>query len=355
MKLAERIKSFSALGDLLRNILNSSSYHLTAENSRDHSLQLNSLIENQHLHNPWFTTENVRSAINAIAVELTEENLIRWTCNYPQLNEEIKPVHVGVIMAGNIPLVGFHDFISVLISGNNLIAKTSSNDSELIVYIAEILCHINPGFRNKIEFTDGTLQGFDVVIATGSNNSSRYFEYYFGKYPNIIRKNRNSIAIIDGNESNEELEALGKDIFSYFGLGCRNVSKIYIPEGYDLPALSKNWESFSGCINNHKYANNYDFNKAVYLVNKEFFYDTGYLLMKEESRLSSPVSVLYYENYKSQYTLKQQTELLNKKIQCIVSRSETAFGKAQSPHLWDYADGIDTIQFLLKKNLAGIL
>jgi len=355
MDLAERIKSFSDLGEILRSNLNGSSGYLTAGNGLEHSLKLNTLIDNQHLHNPWFTPENVRTAINAIALELTEENLIKWTGAYPRLKDEVKPVNVGIIMAGNIPLAGFHDFLSVLISGNKLIAKTSSKDSELIVYIGEILCSINPGFRNKIEFTNGNLKGFDVVIATGSNNSSRYFEYYFGKYPNIIRKNRNSIAIIDGNETISELEALGTDIFLYFGLGCRNVSKIYIPEGYDLIGLAKNWESFAGCISNQKYANNYDFNKAVYIVNKEHFYDTGYLLIKEDSKLSSPVSVLNYEYYKSQYDVKQQTELLRENIQCIVSRSDTEFGKAQSPHLWDYADGIDTIEFLLKKNLAGVL
>jgi hypothetical protein len=347
MDIKERIESFSVLGDLLRNALK--------ENPGENVEKLNALIDNQHIHNPWFTPENVRKAINAIADELTWENLTRWTSAYPQLNEETIPVWAGVIMAGNIPLVGFHDFLSVLISGNNLIVKTSSKDSELIVFIAEILCRINTGFRKKIVFTEGTLTGFDVVIATGSNNSSRYFEYYFGKYPNIIRKNRNSIAIIDGEESSAELESLGADIFSYFGLGCRNVSKIYIPEGYDLTSLAKNWESYSGCISHQKYANNYDFNKAVYLVNKEYFYDTGYLLIKEETKLSSPVSVLYYENYESKYAVKQQKELLSEKIQCIVSRNDTPFGKAQAPHLWDYADGIDTLEFLLKKNLAGIL
>jgi hypothetical protein len=346
MDLGERIESFSALGETLRQALNDDSVRI----GRSESLQLNALINNQQLHNPWFTPENVRKALNSIAEELTGENLIRWTSAYPHLNEEIKPVRAGVIMAGNIPLVGFHDFLSVLISGNKLIGKTSSKDSELIIYIGELLKEINPAFIKQFEFTDDALKGFDVVIATGSNNSSRYFEYYFGKYPNIIRKNRNSIALINGDESAEELEALGGDIFSYFGLGCRNVSKIYIPEGYDMKTLEENWESYSGCINHNKYANNYDFNKAVYIVNKEHFHDTGYLLMKEDSKLSSPVSVLYFEKYESQDAVKQQIKLLGEKIQCIVSRSDVAFGKAQSPHLWDYADGVDTIEFLLKKN-----
>jgi hypothetical protein len=341
MNLEERIKSFSALGEILGDALNGKPGGYTE--------QINIMIDNQYKLNPWFTSENVRSAVNAIIVELTEENLIKWTNAYPELNENKNPVRVGVIMAGNIPLVGFNDFLSVLISGNNLIAKTSSKDSELIVKISEILCSINPGFRKKIEFSEGTLSNFDVVIATGSNNSSRYFEYYFGKYPNIIRKNRTSIAIIEGNETDAELKGLGTDIFSYFGLGCRNVSKIYLPGGYDLYVMTRNFDSFTGIIGHTKYANNYDFNKAVYLVNKEIFHDTGYLLIKEDIELSSPVSVLNYEYYDSQLAVIQQTELLKEKIQCIVSRHNIPFGKAQSPHLWDYADGIDTIEFLLKK------
>jgi hypothetical protein len=346
MNLEERIKSFAVLGEILRNSLNGRFGKYTE--------QLNALIDNQHKINPWFTPENVRTAVKAIADELTGENLNKWTDSYPELKENKNPARVGVIMAGNIPLAGFHDFISVLISGNYLIAKTSSKDSQLIVCISDILCSVNDWFMERIKFTEGTLTDFDVVIATGSNNSSRYFEYYFGKYPNIIRKNRNSIAIIKGNETDAELEGLGTDIFSYFGLGCRNVSKIYIPKGYDLSVMARKWDTYTGIINHSKYANNYDFNKAVYLVNKENFYDTGYLLLKEENRISSPVSVLNYEYYKSQSAIKQQIELHKEKIQCIIGRCYIPFGKSQSPHLWDYADGIDTIEFL-KKKLAGIL
>ncbi|MDO9580078.1 MAG: acyl-CoA reductase [Bacteroidales bacterium] len=347
MKLEERIESFTILGKILRDVLSGK--------PGSFDKQLHYLIESQHKSNPWFTPENVQSAITAIANELTEENLTTWTDAYPLLKEKTDPLKAGVIMAGNIPLVGFHDFLSVLISGNKLIAKTSSKDSELIELIGNILCTINNGFMDSIEFTRGTLANFDVVIATGSNNSSRYFEYYFSKYPNIIRKNRNSIAIIEGDETDNELESLGTDIFSYFGLGCRNVSKIYIPKGYDISLMVSNWNTYSDMITHNKYANNYDFNKAVYLVNKENFYDTGYLLMREESRISSPVSVLHYEQYESQSTVKQHTELLKETIQCVVSRHHLPFGKAQSPHLWDYADGIDTIEFLLKNNFAGIL
>lgn len=347
MKLNERIGSFSLLGETLRNILSGRKSRFRDE--------LNFLINNQYKINPWFTPENVRNAIKAIADELTEENLTLWTDAYPQLKEETGILKAGVIMAGNIPLVGFHDFLSVLISGNSLIAKTSSKDSELITLVKDILCFINREFVDRIEFTEGPLKNFDVVIATGSDNSSRYFEYYFGKFPNIIRKNRTGVAIIDGEETDKELEYLGNDIFSYFGLGCRNVAKIYIPKGYDISAMHRYWSSFSEIVGHSIYANNYDFNKAVWLVNKEIFHDTGYLLMKEESRLSSPVSVLYYQFYESRSAVKKELELLKEKIQCIVGRHDLPFGNTQKPHLWDYADGVDTIEFLLKKSIAGIL
>ena len=347
MKIQERIDAFAELGAVIRDSLSGKEIKKASG--------LNELIQNQHLLNPWFTPENVTFATSAIAGELTPENLAKWTNSYPQLQHETNPVKAGIIMAGNIPLAGFHDFISVLISGNHLVAKTSSKDSELIVKLAGILCLIEPRFRDYIEFTEGQLGNFDVIIATGSNNSSRYFDHYFGKYPNIIRKNRNSIAFIEGSETNAELKNLGSDIFSYFGLGCRNVSKIFIPEGYDPVSLTTKWKSFSSLIKHFKYGNNYDFSKAVYIVNKENFIDTGYLLLKEDKGLSSPVAVLYYEYYASVSAFQSETELLKDKIQCIVGHGHIPFGKAQSPHLWDYADGIDTLQFLSKKNKAGIM
>jgi hypothetical protein len=347
MNIGDRINAFAELGEILRNSLSG--------NEVGKAAGLNKIINDQHLTNPWFTSENVTAAIKAIAAELTFENLVRWTSPYPGLNSGDSPLTAGVIMAGNIPLAGFHDFLTILISGNRIIAKTSSKDSTLIVKIAEILCSIDPRFGEMVEFTEGNLMNFDVVIATGSNNSSRYFEYYFGRYPHIIRKNRNSIAIIEGNESEAEMENLGSDIFLYFGLGCRNVSKIYIPEGFDITSVIHCWQSFSGIVNHSKYANNYDFSKAVFLVNREKFLDTGYLLLKEEKGLASPVGVIYYDYYKSLSALHSETEVLKDNIQCIVGHHHLPFGKAQSPHLWDYADGIDTLEFLSKKNKAGIL
>ncbi len=347
MDLKERIEAFAILGDVIRNSL--------AGLDPDNSAKLNAVIDNQHLNNPWFTPGNVRMALNAIGEMLRFENLTRWTNGYPDLAEPKKPFNIGVIMAGNVPLVGFHDYLSVLITGNNLIAKTSARDPELIHFINNLLCRANPGFSGKVKFTDSTLTGFDAIIATGSDNSSRYFEFYFGKYPNIIRKNRNSIAIIEGDESEDDLQSLGRDIFSYFGLGCRNISKIFVPDEYDFSLMVRNWENYSGVITNHRYANNYDFNKAVYLVNKEIFNDTGYLLLKENIGISSPVAVVYYEYYNSPEKILQVTETYREKIQCIVGNKYIPFGKAQFPELWDYADGIDIIELILKKFSSGIL
>jgi len=347
MKLSDRIEAFSFLGESLRDAM--------AGKQTPFSSRIEQLIETQHINNPWFTPGNVRMALSAIAGELTTENLTKWCSAYPGLNSETLPVNVGVVMAGNLPLAGFHDFLSVLISGNRIIAKTSSKDPDLIRLITEIISSINPEFGKRIFLTDGRLSDFDMVIATGSDNSSRYFEYYFGKYPHIIRKNRNSIAIIDGTESNDEIRALGTDVFSYFGLGCRNVSRLYLPEGYDIARITGLWEQYTELINHNKYSNNYDFYKAVYLVNKEIFTDTGYLILKESYELSSPVSVLYYTFYNLAGDLNNETGLLKDKIQCITGHDHIPFGKAQVPVLWDYADGIDTLEFLSKKNYQGIL
>ncbi len=341
MILKERIEAFSGLGSILMDSLDG--------RETGYSASLNELILRQQYLNPWFTPENTRLAVKALAGLLSVQNLTSWTCRYPAIEDEIPPSVVGIVMAGNIPLVGFHDFLSVLISGNRVLAKTSSRDPDLIVFISNILCSLNPGFSERISFTEGLLRGFDKVIATGSDNSSRYFEYYFGKYPHIIRKNRNGVAVLEGNETDEELSLLGADIFTYFGLGCRSVSKLYIPFGYDIRELSSKWHNNSDVLNHNKYANNYDYNKAIYMVNREEFTDNGFLLLKENSQIPSPVAVLHYQYYNDDEEIR--SEIMNRadKIQCVVSRKDIPFGKAQSPELWDYADGIDTLEFLLKK------
>jgi hypothetical protein len=346
MDLGKRITAFSELGQILRKAL--------AEEGSKKGQELDKLIERQQSLNPWFIPENVRMAISAIAEKLTEENLQNWTGKYPELKEKHDPYTTAVIMAGNIPIVGFHDFLSVLISGNRIMAKTSSKDSELIKYIAGILCSINSEFQGLIEFTEGYLSGFDAVIATGSDNSSRYFEYYFGKYPHIIRKNRNSIGIITGDEKDEDFRELGRDIFSYFGLGCRNISKLYLPAGFRVEKILDNWSRFSSIINHSKYANNYEYNMAVWLVNREKFLDTGFILLREEESLVSPLATLYYEFYDSPEKLTDNLIGLKDKLQCIAGKDYNQFGTLQAPELWDYSDNIDTLDFLLKKNISGI-
>ncbi len=288
-------------------------------------------------------------AIKAIAGELTYDNLVAWTSRYPSIDSSESSRNIGVVMAGNIPLAGFHDFLSVLITGNTIIAKTSSKDPDLILFISNILCEINREFSKRISFTDGLLTGFDAVIATGSDNSSRYFEYYFGRYPHIIRKNRNSIAILDGRETSGELSALGSDVFSYFGLGCRSVSQIFLPEGYDAEKLKSSWAEYERIIYHNKYANNYDYNKAIFIVNRNEFTDFGFLLLRKSPVTSSPVAVLHFEYYNAINNVYLEIEKMRDKIQCIVSRNDIPYGRAQWPHLWDYADGTDTVGFLLKK------
>lgn len=340
MRPDEIIEGLALLGDIIRNS--------APDKYEKFSAKIDSAIYRQQYVNPWFTPENVRLALDAIADNLKTEKLEEWVSRYPLIKEKRKQVTVAVIMAGNIPLVGFHDLLSVLITGNKALVKTSSKDPELPEFIAGILFEINSGFRDLISFSEGPVKDFDAVIATGSNNTSRYFEYYFGRYPNLIRKNRNSIAIFTGTETMEELQMAGDDIFSYFGLGCRNVSKLYLPEGYDTAIFRKAWEKYSGLINHTKYANNYDYFKAVYLVNRERFEDNGFCLFKEDMALASPVAVIHYEYYTRDQDFDTMIGPERDKIQCITGKGLLDFGKTQWPGLDDYADGRDTVDFILK-------
>jgi hypothetical protein len=260
---------------------------------------------------------------------------------------------VGLILAGNLPLVGFHDVLCVLVSGNIAQIKASSQDARLIKYVLQLLTNIEPAFKERYQFLE-RLAGFDAIIATGSNNTSRYFEYYFSKVPHIIRKNRNSVALLTGQESKEQLYNLGKDIFDYYGLGCRNVSKMLVPQGYDFVPFFEAIEPHYTVAQHHKYHNNYDYNKAIYLVNRDKHFDNGFLLLKEDSRLASPLAVIFYEEYLDLIAAQQTLTELKDQIQCIVSAAPIQtgnqvvdFGQSQQPALWDYADGIDTLQFLL--------
>lgn len=307
------------------------------------------LIQLSQSHNNWFTPENVYFAIQSWANALTEENLTNWLSKYSF--ETKNPKKIGLVLAGNIPLVGFHDFLSVTISGNHALIKTSSNDQHLIKFFVDYLISIDERFQDRVTFIEGKLENFDAVIATGSNNTARYFEYYFSSKPNIIRKNRNSVAVLTGNESLEELEALGEDIFRYFGLGCRNVSKIFVPKNYNFDAFFKGMYKHKAIIDYEKYANNYDYNKAVFLMSLYKILDNGFVTIKEDESYASPISSVFYEYYDSLEEIK--TRLINDKdlIQCIVSNgcieNSFPFGQAQHPKLWDYADDVDTIEFLI--------
>lgn len=312
---------------------------------------LTALIENEQYHNAWFTPASVTAAVTAIGKMLNPADLETWLSKYNPENE--KPAQkVGLILAGNIPLVGFHDVLCVIASGNKALIKASSQDARLIKAVLDKLVAIDPSFADSYSFVD-RLEGFDAVIATGSNNSSRYFDYYFGKVPNIIRKNRNSIAVLSGNETAGQLFALGHDILDYFGLGCRNVSKVLVPEGYDFTFFFESIEDHKAIINHHKYNNNYDYNKSIYLVNGDKHYDNGFLMVKEDDRLTSPLSVLFFGYYRdvadAEDIINQNTE----NIQCVVSELPlqipnqlVKFGQSQQPALWDYADGVDTMDFL---------
>ena len=307
------------------------------------------LIQLSQSHNGWYTPEQVYHAIESWATVLTKENLDKWLASYDFSNVTSKKV--ALILAGNIPLVGFHDFLSVVITGHEVVIKTSSNDQHLLPFLAKYLIHIEPELANKITFTEGKLENFDAVIATGSNNTARYFEYYFKDKPSIIRKSRNSVAILDGNETKEQLIALGEDIFRYFGLGCRNVSKLFVPKNYNFDAFFEAIFEYQDIIKYEKYANNYDYNKAVFLMSNFKLLDNGFLTIKEDSSNASPISSVFYEYYENIADLEKRLELETDQIQCIVSnnliKNSIDFGQTQKPNLWDYADNIDTISFLL--------
>lgn len=309
-----------------------------------------SLIELSQSHNGWFTPEQVYFSIKSWAEALTEENLNKWLSNYDFLN--VKPKTVGLILAGNIPLVGFHDFLSVLISGHNVLVKTSSNDQKLLPFLAKYLISINPEIKKSITFTEGKLENFDAIIATGSNNTARYFEFYFKDKPSIIRKNRNSVAVLTGDESTEDLKALGEDIFRYFGLGCRNVSKLFVPKNYVFDTFFESIFPYQNVIHYEKYANNYDYNKAVFLMSNFKLLDNGFLTIKEDTSYSSPISSVFYEFYEDLNSLQNRLESEKDQIQCVVSKTpfknSVNFGQTQKPNLWDYADNVDTMDFLLK-------
>ncbi|MCE3295040.1 MAG: acyl-CoA reductase [Crocinitomicaceae bacterium] len=304
---------------------------------------IRALINKQFHLNGWFTVENVRQSLTAWGKLLKDKNLEKWTAPY---EFTAAPKRVGLIMAGNIPLVGFHDLLSVVVSGHHAVVKLSSSDQTLLPALLNALFQFEPELKQQITISAGRLGEIDAVIATGSNNSLHYFESYFGKYPHIFRRNRTSLAVLDGTETGEELNALGSDIFSYFGLGCRNVSQLFVPQDFVLDRFFEGIFPYGDIVNHHKYANNYDYNKAVFLMNREEILDNGFLLLRESADLHSPLGMIYYKRYSDKKEVEGFIAQQKENLQAIVGHGYLPFGKAQSPELWDYADGVDTLKWL---------
>ena len=338
MKLNDRIALMSQLGSRLL----------------EGSDGLNNAIIKATQYNPWFTKESIDHGLHALANNyLNFDALQEWTSQYRV--EDSAGKKIGLILAGNIPMVGFHDILSVFLSGNVAKIKLSSKDEVLLKFIIDELNLIEPGIAPYFEIVD-KLNNIDALIATGSNSTGSYFEKYFGHVPHIIRKNRHAVAIVKNDTSTDALSELGKDIFTYFGLGCRNVSKLYLEEGFDLQKIFDAILPYSSVIDHHKYKNNYDYNNALYLLNQEEFLTNNFLIVKESTDISSRIASLHYEYFDSEESLMKNLEVNKDLIQCVVSDepigqfSNITFGAAQFPRLDDYADGVDTMEFLTQLN-----
>jgi hypothetical protein len=351
--LEQRITAFEKLGRFLSQYKEARADDDLQKLNQYFLKEYHTVVKDAELFNHWFSEDNLHFALEQWSLALTSEQLEAWLIDYDEEYFEAKaePKTVAIIMAGNIPLVGLHDLISVLISGHKALIKPSSDDAKLIPFILQMLVAVDKGFADYLTITEDRMADFHAVIATGSNNSSRYFDHYFGKYPNIIRKNRSSVAILEGNESDEELKALGEDIFRYFGLGCRNVSKAYVPKDFDIQRLFEAFFPFESVCNNSKYGNNYDYNRAIFLMEHIDFLENGFFIIKEDKSLHAPVSVLNIERYDDHAIVLQELKEHQDDLQCIIGKAaflDTAvpFGKSQKPNLWDYADNVDTLEFL---------
>ena len=338
------------MNDLIKNKIDKLS-KLSKALSDDPALE--SVIHKAYQFNPWFTPEFSRKAINAIiAYMLDSDKLSQWLSKYETGSDQGPNKTIGLIMAGNLPLVGFHDFLCAYVTGFDIKIKLSSKDDVLLPHIIRLLAEIDDQASNKIQIVE-RLEQYDAVIATGSNNSNRYFEYYFRSYPKILRRNRSSIAILSGTETTEQLYGLTDDICMYFGFGCRNVSKLYVPEGYDVRQLFPYLEKYKWMHDHTKYMNNYDYNRTLLLMNSTPHLSDDIIMLQESESISSPVAVVYYEYYATLDALTGKISAQRDSIQCIVAdrsmgiNDSVDFGQTQRPELWDYADGVDTISFLL--------
>lgn len=347
MNLRHREMAFIKLGEFISQLFSKEEFFLV-EDLKDLKL----IMRKAEMLNSWFNKDNLLISLKSISNQLTKENFSAWTTPY-NLANNYTDKKVVLVMAGNIPLVGFYDLLSVIMTGHKAVVKLSSNDLVLLPFLWKVLCKINPNFSDRLEYIEDLKhRTFDAVIATGSDNSSRYFEYYFKKTPSIIRKNRSSLAVITGKETDRDLKLLADDVFIYFGLGCRSVSKLFLPKGYDLKKLLSMFYCYSHVINHVKYANNYDYNKTILLMDNKELIENRFLIMKEDNSFCSPVSILYYEYYTDLKTVEQIIHENTNLLQCVVSKdsigknSHVYFGSTQSPKMWEYADNVDTIEFL---------
>lgn len=336
VNLPANTKALLAFGNSLRNALTSS--------------ESQAVFAKAIATNLWFTEANIRQAVTAWADALVEEEVMQWE-GHAENTEN--PREVGLILAGNIPMVGLHDVLCVLLSGHRARIKCSSDDAVLIPWACALLMEANPLWKAQIEFAD-KLNGVDALIATGSNNSSRYFEYYFRNIPHIIRKNRHSVAVLTGNESAEDLVLLGNDVFDYFGLGCRNVSLIWLPAGFELHRLFEAWEQRCAELLQHpRYVNNFDYHLALLMINRDLHYTNNAVILQEKTSLSAAISVLHYAYYQHPDEIQNWLIEHAEQLQCVVSTAKEItgaldFGQSQRPKLWDYADGVNTLMFLRK-------
>ncbi len=354
MKLQQKVNALSQLGDYLNDFVNGKQSLSGNDLFQEFYDKTSHAVAYAERKNLWFTQKNILHTLTYWANELNQEKLNTWLANY-QISENTVPKKVGVIMAGNIPMVGFHDLLCVFLSGHQFNGKPASDDAILIPHVIEILTAIAPEVAAQILFSEQFLKNMDAYIGTGSNNSARYFEYYFRDKPHIIRSNRNGVAVLTGNETPADFEKLGEDIFRYFGLGCRNVSKLYVPQGYNFNAFFEGIYPFFEMVNHNKYGNNYEYNRTVYLMGNEKLLDNNFLILKEDKSLSSPIAVLFYEYYQDNESVNNHLKENAQQLQCIITNDEKIinaipFGNSQQPALHEYADGFDTMRFLLELN-----
>ena len=339
--------SLIQFGKFLRSFLDSDSWpgFQSGVDQREFD-NFKSSTEKAESNNAWFSRKMIRLSMESWAKNLSEDNIDKWMSKYDVPSSINK--NVLIICAGNLPLVGFHDIVCCILLNINTQVKLSKNDNVLIPAILNVLYLFDSELQDRIKICNEKPDNYNYVIATGSNNSNRYFEYYFGKFPHIFRRNRTSIAVVHSEISDDQLKSLSHDMLQYYGLGCRSVTKLYLPEKFSLDRIYNSVFNYKDLINHYKYMNNYDYNRSIFLLGKKLFFDNGFLILNEDKSLFSPISVVNFEYYSSMETLEKELNVLSNEIQCMVGEGGIPFGTAQKPELWDYADGVDTIDFLTK-------